>query len=142
VATAAGAASTVLQVSPAPQLEPGDQVRILGVTYRVAEVLRGSVPQGELRVAHPVCLGRPWIDSLAVGLSTAHFQPGRRFVLFLRPDAERRVREGEWTSDYVVWDERFGALPESDELRAEIRKPAAASAGGGGDPFTRRRRRR
>jgi hypothetical protein len=117
-----------------------------GVTYRVSDVLRGSAPAGELRVAHPVCLGRPWVDSLAVALSAAHFQPGAKFVLFLRPDAEGRVRAeadgGGWVSQYVVWDERFGALADSEAVRAEVKKPAAGAPGTGHDPFAGRRRRR
>jgi len=114
------------------------------VTYRVSDVLRGSAPTGELRVAHPVCLGRPWVDSMAVALSAAHFRPGAKFVLFLRPDAEGRVRAatdgGEWVSQYVVWDERFGTLADDDTVRAEIKKPAGGGPAGGPDPFAGRRR--
>ncbi|TCM35978.1 hypothetical protein [Kribbella sp. VKM Ac-2568] len=43
VATAAGAASTMLQVTPALGIEPGDQVRILGVAYRVGDVKQDLV---------------------------------------------------------------------------------------------------
>ena len=96
-------------------------------------------------MAHPICLGRPWVDSLAVGLSAAYFQPGAKFVLFLRPDAEGRVRAetdgGAWVSQYFVWDERFGTLEDGDAVRAEIKKPAGAGPGGGRDPFAGRRRR-
>ena len=116
-----------------------------GVTYRVVEVLHGSAGSETLRVAHPVCLGRPFIDYRAFGLSTAYFTPGRHMVLFLQRDDTGRVRygTGEWVSDYWVWDERYGVLLDSDELRALVRKTKGGGAGGGGegDPFGRRGKR-
>ena len=118
-----------------------------GVTYRIVEVLHGSAVAETLRVAHPVCLGRPLIDYRAFGLSTAYFTPGRRMVLFLRKDETGRVRYGggEWVSDYWVWDERYGVLLDSDEVREHVRRAKAASGGAGGsgeqEPFGQRRRR-
>ena len=118
-----------------------------GVTYRVVGVLRGSAVGETLRVAHPVCLGRPLIDYRAFGLSTAYFTPGRQMVLFLRRDETGRVRYGggEWVSDYWVWDERYGVLLDSDEVREHVRRAKAASGGAGGrgeqEPFGGRRRR-
>ena len=118
-----------------------------GVTYRVVEILHGSAVGETLHVAHPVCLGRPLIDYRAFGLSTAYFTPGRRMVLFLRRDDTGRVRYGgeEWVSDYWVWDERYGVLLDSDEVREYVRRAKAASGGAGGkgeqEPFGARRRR-
>lgn len=113
-----------------------------GVTYRVVEVLYGAADAETLRVAHPVCLGRPLIDNRAFGLSAAYFVPGRRMVLFLRKDDTGRVRYSgeEWVSDSWVWDERYGVLLDSDELRTLVRRATAAIGGPGGsgakDPFT------
>lgn len=117
-----------------------------GVTYRVVEVLHGSTPAEELRVAHPVCLGRPFIDNRAFGLSGAYFVPGRKLVLFLNRDETGRMQygSGEWVSDYWVWDERNGTLIDSDELHALVARARKASGGAGasGDPFNRGRRKR
>ncbi|MBK6425186.1 MAG: hypothetical protein IPF82_02975 [Blastocatellia bacterium] len=118
-----------------------------GVTYRVVEAMHGTAPAETVRVAHPVCLGRPFIDNRAFGLSRAYFTPGRTMVLFLRRDDTGRVRYegGEWVSDYWVWDERYGVLLDSEELRALVRKTNAAGGGAGGsgatDPFGGRRKR-
>ena len=115
-------------------------VRVQGATYRVAQVLKGTVAGSELRVAHKVCLGQPLIDNRTVGLATAWFEPGRRVVLFVERDAAGTVREaradGEWVSEYAVFDERCGVLPDSELLREQIAKAAAAGGKGtGGDPF-------
>lgn len=115
-----------------------------GVEYRVVEVLSGSLAADTLRVAHPVCLGRPFVDHRVIGLSGAYFAPGRQFVLFLKRDETGRVRYGAdvWVSDFWVWDERNGTLLDSDELRALVARAKKASGGSGtaGDPFTRGRR--
>ena len=120
-----------------------------GVTYRSLEVLQGALEAAEFRVAHPVCLGWPLIDNRLVGLSPEYFRPGQRFVLFLQRDGGGRVKyAGEsatWVSEYVVFDGRFGALLDDDELRANVRKAVAARGGakspGKYDPFARRRHR-
>lgn len=119
-----------------------------GVTYQVVDVLRGAALADTVRVAHPVCLGRPLVDYRAFGLSKAFFKPGQRMVLFLRRDDTGRVRYGggEWVSDYWVWDERYGTLLDSEQLREYVRNAKAATggpdgAGAKGDPFTRRGKR-
>lgn len=117
-----------------------------GVAYRVLEVLHGATTVETLRVAHPVCLGRPFVDTRVNGLSQAYFAPGRRFVLFLNRDDTGRVRYGAdaWVSDFWVWDDRNGTLIDGDELRALVARARKASGGtgAGGDPFTGGRRTR
>ena len=55
------------------------------------------------------------------------------------------MRYGEWVSDYFVWDERNGALLDTEELRTYIdraKKASGGTGGSGGDPFGGRRRKR
>lgn len=131
----------VTWLGPAPG-RPGDPCAPQGVAYRVVDVFRGTAPASEIRVAHSVCLGRPLIDNKLVGLSPACFERGRQFVLFLRRENGRvqyATDAGPWVSEFTVWDERFGALPDSEPLRANVRKAVAAAGGAGsstgGDPF-------
>ena len=122
VASAAGAASTVLQVSPAPQLEPGDQLRVLGVAYRVAKVdqdlvtlldpLEAAVPAGtplepiealesfSLRnlQEHVVHLGHEALFNLE--------QPARIEVLLTPSGLARRLADLDL--QYAMWGTRQG----------------------------------
>jgi hypothetical protein len=141
-------AARVVWIGPAPG-RPGNPCAVQGVTYRVVDVLRGSVPEAEIRVAHPVCMGRPFVDNKTVGLSKAYFEPDRPYILFLERDPSGRVRydrdDGPWTSDYAVWGERVGTLPDDGAIREQVRKAVAAAGGSkpstGDDPFTHSRRR-
>ncbi len=122
----------VVALGPAPG-PPAEPCRQQDATYRVTESLRGAATGDELRVTHSICLGRPWVDNRTVGLSAAHFQPGKSFVLFLQ-----RAADG-----YVAFDERFGVLANDEATLAAVAKAvksAGARPGGGGDPFSGRRR--
>lgn len=127
--------ATVVWLGPPPPKKQGEPCSTQGVSYRVEEVYRGNVTEGELRVAQPVCLGRPLVDGIAFSLSRADYAPGKKFVLFLEADTGGSVRytryDGDWTSNYKVWDPRTGALPDSDELRAQVRKAVGATGGSG-----------
>jgi hypothetical protein len=138
-------AAEVLSVGQPPG-RTGNPCAHQGVAYRVLEVFRGASAGEQVRVAHPVCLGRPLIDSLAVRLSPTHFGPGQKLVLFLQRDATGLVREadGAWVSEYVVLDERNGTLLDSAGVREAVRnaaKAAGSAPGAEGDPFGRGRRR-
>lgn len=139
------AAVEVLRLEPVSS-QAAAPCTLQGVTYRIVEVLKGETASEELRVAHPVCLGRPFVDNRAIGLSGAYFEPGRKFVLFLERDETGRMRYGAdaWISDYYVWDDRNGTLVDGEELRGYIERAKKASGGSGpsGDPFSRGRRRR
>jgi hypothetical protein len=138
--------ATVVWLGPAPG-KPGEACSTQGVSYSIDEVYRGDVDSGEIRVAQPVCMGQPLVDNLALGLSRDYYAPGRKFILFLESDSEGQVRykryDGDWTSSYAVWDQRTGALPDSDDVREQVKKAVASLGGsgsrGGGEPFRRGR---
>ena len=141
-------AAKVMWLGPAPD-RPGNPCATQGVSYQIVEVFRGSVPEGEIRVAHPVCIGRPLVDNRAISLSRALFAPGKQYILFLRRDPAGTVKyvryDGDWTSTYAVWDERAGTIPDAEAVRAEVRKAVAATRSespSGGEPFAGGRRRR
>ena len=101
------------------------------VTYAVAGVLAGATASGRVNVAHPVCVDRPFVDHRTVALSTEHVHPGAKFILFLR-------RGG---PGHVFADDRFGILPDTPAMRAEVEKAVANVAGSRGpgrqDPFNK-----
>jgi hypothetical protein len=101
------------------------------VTYAIANVLAGATDSGRVSVAHPVCVDRPFVDHRTVALSPEHVFPSARFILFLR-------RGG---AGHVFADDRFGILPDTPAIRADVEKAIANVAGSKGpgrqDPFNK-----
>ena len=89
-----------------------------------------STSSGRVTVAHPVCVDRPFVDHKTVALSTEHLFPSAKFILFLR-------RGG---AGHVLADDRFGILPDTPAMRADVEKAianVAGSKGPGSDPFNK-----
>jgi hypothetical protein len=101
------------------------------VVYAVANVLSGAADSGRVSVAHPVCVDRPFVDHKTVALAPEHVFPSAKFILFLR-------RGG---SGHVFADDRFGILPDTPAMRADVEKAIANVAGSKGpgrqDPFNK-----
>jgi len=101
------------------------------VTYRVREVLKGSVPTGEIEVGHYVVHCSQTADVDQPQLSPRLFSPGRSVLLLLSSNAPgscQGLREqGNPVASWCCRDENYGAREATDQIVGRVREILARS---------------